>query len=117
MITINMFFKFVLIFSSVQRIPLGVGFLFLLPIVCWLPCNALQSVKIIFNKHAWLFVVATDIMVTIVCFYDDTARRYYTKRYFQVWTFFHRFLLSLLLINIPVIYVMMVRGKFFEFFN
>lgn len=69
----------------VQGIPLYVGVFFLLPIVCWLPCNAVRAVRLLLDMRTWLFLLASDVLV---------------------WTFFHRGVLAVLMAVLPVLYVL-----------
>lgn len=75
----------------VQGIPLIVGAFFLLPIVCWLPCNARRALHILFDVRTWLFVMAADVLV---------------------WTFFYRAVLGGLMFVLPVLYVLSFKGKY-----
>lgn len=68
-----------------QGIPLFVGVFFVLPIVCWLPCNAMRAMRLLFDVRTWLFVLAADVLV---------------------WTFFHRAVLAALMAVLPVLYVL-----------
>lgn len=70
---------------TVQRIPLQVAIFFVLPIVCWLPCNAPHAVRLLFDIRTWLFVFAADVLV---------------------WTFFYRAVLGGLMLVLPVVYVL-----------